>query len=301
MAMLAARGAGALKGAVPLDQPKRDAWTQDDETARLSARDRREEAQAGPLVPPGVTPLVLLHAFPLSSLMWGPFADNLPDVPIIEVDLPGAGLSPVVEPVSIRGAAVAVAATLRELGVSRAVVGGISMGGYVAMRLLVEAPGLFAGLALMSTRAGPDTPEQRAGRLATAREVLAQDSVDTLRPMASRLVSAESAAHQVGLVPQLETWIAEASPAGVAWAQEAMASRPDSLPELRASGVPAAVLAGEEDPFSRVEDAEEMVEAIGPGASLTVFAGVAHLAPLEAPAPVARTVREFYRRAVATR
>jgi pimeloyl-ACP methyl ester carboxylesterase len=296
MTVLAVRGAGALKGAPPLDAPERDSWTQDDETSRLSARERAAEAMAGPLVPAGTAPVVLLHAFPLSSQMWDPLAAALPDLPILEIDLPGAGFSPVVATATIRAGAIAVAATLRELGVGRAVVCGISMGGYVAMSLVSDFPDLMAGLVLISTKATPDTPEQRAGRLATAREVLKSGSVDALRPLASRLVSAESAAEQPGLVARVEKWIAEASPEGVAWAEEAMATRTDSTPMLRACGLPTVVLTGEDDQLSSVADAETIVDAIGAGASLTMVGGVGHLAPVEAAEAVAGAVREFYRR-----
>jgi pimeloyl-ACP methyl ester carboxylesterase len=167
------------------------------------------------------------------------------------------------------------------------------------MSLLKAAPELLAGLALLHTKATADTSEGRAQRLAVAREVLDTASVAALRPMARSLVSAESAAAQPGLVGQLERWIEEATPAGVAWAQEAMASRGDQTAVLAASGLPSLVVAGEADPFATVGDAEAMADAIGPSTNLVVMAGVAHLSPLEAPDALARTVREFYRRALA--
>ncbi|MDR2252507.1 MAG: alpha/beta hydrolase [Bifidobacteriaceae bacterium] len=267
MTVLAVRGAGSLKGSAPL-------------------------------VPASTTPLVLLHAFPLSSAMWVRVEAELPDLPILEIDLPGAGLSPTVEPVGIDSAARAVAASLGELGVTRAVIAGVSMGGYVAMSLLRQVPELFAGVALMHTKATVDTPEVRAGRLATAREVLRTGSVASLRPMASKLISAESAAADPGLAPQLERWILEATPAGVAWAAQAMAGRADSLAALRTFGTEALVVAGEADPFTSVAEAEEMMDALGWDAVFALFAGVGHLSPLEAPNALARTLRGFYRSAI---
>ncbi|MDR2454135.1 MAG: alpha/beta hydrolase [Bifidobacteriaceae bacterium] len=265
---------------------------------RLAVRGAGTLRGAAPPAPAEAVPLVLLHAYPLSSAMWGPLAAELPDLPILAVDLPGAGSSPTVEPVTIEAAAQAVAATLRELGVGRAIVGGCSMGGYVAMSLLRSAPELLAGLALMHTKAGADTAEARSQRLAVAREVADTGSVAALRPMARSLVSAASAAAQAGLVRRLERWIEESNPAGAAWAQRAMAARRDSSLVLAASGLPSLVVAGEVDPFATVAEAEAMADAIGPTAQLVVMADVAHLGPLEAPNPLSRLIREFYRRAL---
>lgn len=297
MTVLAVRAAGSLSGAAPLDPPEgRDPWAQNDETARLSAAERAREAAAGPLVPAEDVPLVLLHAFPLSSLMWEPLVRHLPKVPVLMVDLPGAGLSPSIDPVSIEGAALAVATSLEELGVQRAVIAGISMGGYVALQLMASRSDLISGVILMHTKATPDTPEAQTGRLATARTVLDTSSVQSLTPMAGKMISEASKVSQPELEGQLKRWILESTPDGVAWAEEAMATRPGYLDVLRASGLPATVIAGEEDPFSSVADAEAMADALGPGTNLVVISSVGHLSPLESPSMTARILREAYQR-----
>ncbi|MDR1394486.1 MAG: alpha/beta hydrolase [Bifidobacteriaceae bacterium] len=300
MTLLAVRGAGSLAGIEStLDKPSvPDRWAQDDETSPFPSAGRSGELADRPLVPPGTVPLVLLHAFPLSSVMWRGFSDDLPELPILEIDLPGAGLSPCIEPVTLTAAGLAVATSLQELGVTRAVVAGVSMGGYVAMRLLMDHPELTVGLALMHTKATADSDDSVRARLNVAREVMRTGSVGSLRPMAGRMISAESAQAQPGLVERVEGWIGEASPAGVAWAEEAMASRQDSMALLRAAGLPSMVVAGELDPFSSLTDSEAMVTALGPRANLVVLAGVGHLSPLETTHSMARTMREFYRRCI---
>ncbi|MDR2373089.1 MAG: alpha/beta hydrolase [Bifidobacteriaceae bacterium] len=298
MTVLALTAGGCLRGAVAANGPAHDSWAQDDETSRLSAAERARRAGAGPLIPPDVAPLVLLHAFPLSSQMWGPMVAQLPELPILMFDLPGAGASPIIEPPAVRTAALAVIESLRALGVSQAFVVGVSMGGYVAMSVLREAPDLLAGIILMHTKAVADDEAARAARLDVARRVLATGSVEELRPMASKMVSAVSQATQPDLVGMIERWIDQATPAGVAWAQEAMAGRPDSMMALRAAGLPTTIMAGAEDPFAPVSQAEAMAEAIGWHSSLVVISDVAHLSPLEASNVTARIVREAYRNAV---
>ncbi|MYZ39292.1 MULTISPECIES: alpha/beta hydrolase, partial [unclassified Streptomyces] len=73
-----------------------------------------------------------------------------------------------------------------------------------------------------------------------------------------------------------------ADPASVAWAQQAIAARPDSLDVLRATDVPALAVVGEEDELVAVEEARTMADAL-PRGRLVTLPGVGHLPPLEAP------------------
>ncbi|GMA30705.1 alpha/beta fold hydrolase [Litorihabitans aurantiacus] len=116
-------------------------------------------------------PLVLLHGFPFDASMWDEVVEDLVDdgVPTIALDAPGFGQSEVPdgEP-SLELAADAVAATLDELGVDRAVVAGLSMGGYIALALAARHASRLAGLALLDTKASADSEDARANRLRVA-------------------------------------------------------------------------------------------------------------------------------------
>ncbi len=119
--------------------------------------------------------LLLVHAFPLDARMWEPqlttFADALP---VVAPHLPGFGGSPAAgEAMTMDAAARRCLEALDEAGVDRAVVCGLSMGGYVTFALRNLAPERVIGLVLANTKAEADTPEaaswpSRAGR-ATAR------------------------------------------------------------------------------------------------------------------------------------
>jgi len=86
--------------------------------------------------------------------------------------------------------------------------------------------------------------------------------------------------------------VAAAPPASVAWAQRAMAARPDSFATLRSAAVPVLVVVGEEDTLSPPSDAEAMVEAL-PDARLVRVPRAGHLAALEAPEAFNDAVRDF--------
>lgn len=237
-------------------------------------------------------PLVLLHAFPLSSRMWDPVLPGLSRVArVLAVDLPGLGDSPLpagAEP-SLEAGAEGVVRVLDRLGLRRAVLAGVSMGGYVAMAVARRHPGRIAGLALIDTRAEADGEQARANRLRMAEAVLGPAGTRALAPMLDSLLGPTSHARRPALVDTVRDWLGAAPPAGVAWSQRAMAARPDSLPVLAGLRVPATVLVGEEDVLTPPEAARTMAGAM-PDAVLEVAPGAGHLTPLEAPEAVVRAL-----------
>lgn len=183
-------------------------------------------------------------------------------------------------------------------GWERAVIGGLSMGGYVAMAMLRVAPQKVAGLILIDTKASADDPARRATRLKVAQAAREGNSVQALaRTMPLTLLSAASRGSQPELLADLETRIRHANPEAVAWCQEAMASRPDSLTTLRSAGaLPALVLCGSDDEVTPLRDHEQMVAALrdaGGHPEFVVVQGAGHLAPMENSSAVNASLLEF--------
>ena len=108
------------------------------------------------------TPLVLLAPFPFDSRFFTPLRAALGDRRVLTPDPECTG-DPDLDILADQ-----VVAGLDAEGVDRAVVGGVSMGGYVALNLLRRHPQRLAGLVLIDTRATADTATARAGRLAVA-------------------------------------------------------------------------------------------------------------------------------------
>src|ERR1043165_6434444 len=105
-------------------------------------------------------PVVLLHAFPLNRMMWEPqIAALFGECRCIVPDLRGFGDSPKSGPYSMDVFADDVIALLDALQIDRAVVGGLSMGGYVAFNLFRRYRQRVRALLLADTRAGADTPD----------------------------------------------------------------------------------------------------------------------------------------------
>lgn len=241
--------------------------------------------------------IVLLHAFPLDSSIWdgvlAPLAAAGWDV--ATPDLRGFGGSrygpdgPDDEP-GLELMARDVLAMLDHLAVEAAVVAGVSMGGYVAMELLRQAPQRVTALALIDTKPGADPPEARQNRLRIAADVEATGDTAALADvMLPTLLGSTTRAARPEVVDRVRRLVESADPAGVAWAQRAMAVRPDSVATLASYARPALVVWGEQDVLSPRADQDAMLAAL-PDARLEVIRDAGHLAVLEAPDAVARAL-----------
>lgn len=246
------------------------------------------------------TPLVLLHAFPLSARMWDTQRELIPgpagdEARVITPDQRGFGAAELGgEAPSFDLVADDIARLLDAEGIERAVIGGLSMGGYVAMAFARRHPGRIAGLLLADTKATVDTEQLRANRERIAQAVLARNSVQILadEKLEESLLGPATMPELTAYVREL---IAEAPPQAVAWAQRAMAARPDSLDALAGLDVPAAVIVGEADTITPLAEAQLMAEALS-DAELTVIPSVGHLSSLEAPETFNSAVRGLLRR-----
>jgi 3-oxoadipate enol-lactonase len=230
--------------------------------------------------------LLLLHAFPLDAQMWGSLASG-PGV--VAPDLPGFGSAPGVDGgvLTMASAASAALASLDRAGVERAVVCGLSMGGYVAFEIWRRAPHRVAGLILANTRAEPDTPEARDARHALAARLRSEGNVLADDP--PPLLADDASPSRRELV---RGWIAAQDPSAIAAAALGMAERPDSRPDLPAIAVPTLVITSDRDRLIPQEVTAPMADAI-PGARLAVIEGAGHLSNVEQPEVFAGLVAGF--------
>lgn len=240
-------------------------------------------------------PVVLLHAFPLSSAMWTDQRDGLSDLArVITPDLRGFGSSPLGhDDPSLDHVADDVAAMLDALSLDSVVLGGLSMGGYAAMAFARRHPQRLRGLILADTKATADPPPARDKRERIAARLDAEGTVEALVDEVLPALCGPTTERERPLVMyRIRTLVEAASPRSAAWAQRAMAARPDSIDVLRTLVVPALVLRGDEDELSSQADAGAMVDAL-PDADLEVLAGSGHLSAVEVPDEFTDRVRAF--------
>lgn len=225
--------------------------------------------------------VVFLHAFPLRGSMWSAQLAALSGRTVLHPDFPGFGQQPPGEPSLDRFADVVLAA-MDVAGLRQATIVGLSMGGYVACRLVDRAPERIAALVLADTRSGRDDEATRKKRTDQARRVREEGLHWLPEALLPALLGETTRRTRPEVVSHVRASIASADPEGVARALEAMRERPDSTPLLANIAVPVLVLVGEEDTLTPPAEAQGIVDAVGDG-RLVVIPGAGHLSNLENP------------------
>lgn len=227
-----------------------------------------------------MTPLLLIPGLGSDEAMWRPVVERLADVAACTV-----------AETRLDASMAAIAARILAVAPPRFALAGISMGGYIALELMRQAPERVTRLALFDTSARPDTPEQTANRRAAV-AALDKASLETLGRLSLANLVAPDAADQVkdavvamGVRVGRDAYVRQ---------QAAVIARIDSRPHLAAIAVPTLVAVGERDILTPPALAEELSDGI-PGATLHVIPGSGHLPPIERPDETAALVCDWLR------
>jgi pimeloyl-ACP methyl ester carboxylesterase len=228
--------------------------------------------------------IVWLHAFPLSAAMWIPQLEMTPDGwRAIAPDLTGLGqTADHAGPPLIEDFARDVDTLMAALGVTSAVIAGLSMGGYAALALHRVAPARFAGLILADTKSTADTPQARAGREQMLNVVESRGADGVAEVMMPKLLGRTSHASRPDVTATVRGLINGNTATGIARAVKRLRDRPDSTPGLASITVPTLVIVGEEDVITPVDDSRALADGIA-GATLVVLPESGHLSNLETP------------------
>jgi pimeloyl-ACP methyl ester carboxylesterase len=229
-------------------------------------------------------PVIFIHAFPLNQRMWDDQVSRLRDhFRAISLDLRGFGGTDAPHgPYSIDEMAADVRGLMTALEIDRAVLVGLSMGGYIALAFFRNHPEAVRGLVLADTRAGADTQEARERRLSSAMKAEREGSRAIGEDMIPLLLGQTTIETRPSVVEKVRTMIEGNSPQGIAGAQRAMAERRDSSNMLSVIDVPVLIVVGSEDTLTPVAKAERMQNGIR-GALLRIIDDAGHLSNLEQP------------------
>ena len=243
-------------------------------------------------------PLLMVHGYPLDHTLWQPQFDGLSDIAqVIAPDLRGFGQSDAPEGAyTMDTHADDLAALLDVLKIERAVVCGLSMGGYIALAFWRKYASRVRALILVDTRAGADAPAARQARLDTAERVKQEGTAFVVEDMLPRLLAEVTRQSQPDVVEFARAMMLRQSPAGVVGALLGMAERPDSTPMLPTISVPTLAVFGDQDVITPAGTEGRSLAAAIPGAKLVVTPNAGHLSNLEQPEAFNATVHEFLAR-----
>lgn len=239
-------------------------------------------------------PVVLLHGFPLSLEIWRDVASLLEDAGrLVTPDLRGHGASEAPPgPYSMDALAEDVMGLADALGLRRFVLGGHSMGGYVAFRVAARWRERLAGLVLVATRAEADTQEGRARRQAAIDKIQREGGRAFVQEFVPGLLSEGTRLSRPDLVERLLEVASRVPDHVLVGCLAGMMERPDSSELLDHLDLPSLVVAGEQDAVVPLASSRAMAEAL-PRARLVVVRGAGHLPNAEAPEATAAALRTF--------
>ncbi|HKX12949.1 MAG TPA: alpha/beta hydrolase [bacterium] len=241
-------------------------------------------------------PLIFLHGFPFSSAMWSPQFEALPpEYRAIAYDLRGLGANdPGDGQYTVEGHVDDLLALMDHWKIPRAVLIGLSMGGYIALRALEREGDRFLAAVLADTRSETDSDPARWRRANQVKQVKAIGSLAFADVLLSSGFAPESFKTKPESVALIRKIIAHTKPLAIAGTLIALAARSDTTSALDKFKLPVLILVGEKDAITPVSAAQSMQRRIA-GSRLEIIPEAAHLSNLENPADFNRHLLEFLR------
>lgn len=240
------------------------------------------------------TPLILLHGFPLNRKMWEPQIDTLlQHCRLILPDLRGFGDSSWSgKALSIDEIADDVIQLMNSLSLDSAVIGGFSMGGYIALSIVDRYPTRVSGLILMDTHPKADNKQNLENRKRMAKVVEKKGTEAITKEMVKKLLTAHTLKDHPEIVQKVFDIMEQSTPTAIIQALQAMANRPDRSHVLPQFKKPALVLVGEKDEMSPPDLVKEMQSQL-PNSNLALIENAGHLANMERPDEVNQAIISF--------
>jgi len=237
-----------------------------------------EDVGSGPAI-------VLLHGFPLNRKMWDPQRDALISAGfrLITPDLRGFGESDAPEgSYTMSLLADDIVSLMDHLGVRQAVLGGMSMGGYVLFNLLERYRDRASAACFITTRSTVDDDSVKSGRLALLDTAEKYGAAVVAELSAPSLFADATAREKPELVRGLCEMMVSVDMRGVKGALMAMLERKDYTSLLGGFNLPSLVIGAEQDNTVRREDTRLLVEGL-PDCEMCMIPGAGHMANLEQP------------------
>lgn len=226
------------------------------------------------------TPLVLIHAFPTDQRLWKAQQKELKKYfRVITLDLWGFGQSQMTDgsAITMTDYADEVKQLLDKLQIQKAIIGGESMGGYIALAFLKKYPNEVKGLILSDTQTIADTKEIKAKREASAIEVL-QDGTDHLINGFIPKALSKNAPDKTKMF--LQNILTSQKAAALASALRGMALREDTSNILSTTSLPVLIITGDKDEVISPQQSKTMKQ-LAKNSRLVILTNAGHLSSLE--------------------
>ncbi len=247
--------------------------------------------------PTNATPVVFLHGFPFSHEMWKEqLRAASAEHRTIAYDLRGHGKSYVGEAqFTVEHHVDDLISLMNFWKIQKAVVVGLSMGGYITLRALERHPERFIAAVLCDTKSESDTNEGKLKRFENMKSVREHGSAVFAEAFAKIVFAPETFTTNPAAVSLIRNIIKATPPLSIAGTLLALASRTDTTSSLSKIKVPTLILVGEKDVTTPPENSQMMHASI-PGSELHIIPHAAHMSNLENPDVFNEHLMNFLRR-----
>lgn len=238
--------------------------------------------------------IVFIHGFPFDKSMWDEQGRLLSsDHFVVAFDLRGHGESDVGNGHYLVEFIVDDLIDIMDhLGLEKACICGLSIGGYTAMRALEREPARFSGVVLCNTKSAPDTNAAKVNRANQIKMILAGKKSQFAEEMARNLFAPESFEKNSRLVERITGIMKGTDEKALVGTLIALAARMDMTESISRIAVPALIITGDKDKVATIADAESMKSRI-PNSRFVLVHGAGHLSNLENPEEFNLAVMNF--------
>lgn len=239
-------------------------------------------------------PLIFIHGFPFNKWMWERQLLSIKEnYRLIAYDVRGHGETEAGSPAfSISQFGDDLVSLMDALHIEKAIVAGLSMGGYIALNALQKFPDRFAGLLLCDTQCGADSTEGKEKRKKTIDFIQRNGLTVYAQESLKNLFAPASLERKMNEVILIEETILRSKPDNICLTLQALADRKETCSTLQKIKIPVAILVGQEDKVTSPETAKKMHQSIN-GSSLHIIEEAGHLSNLENPEKFNELVLEF--------
>lgn len=226
--------------------------------------------------------VVFLHGFPFDKTMWQPQLQVLQDhYRVIALDVRGHGNSEAGDqPFSIELFADDLLTLLKTLEIEKAIVCGLSMGGYIALNAVTRFPERFKGLILCDTNCFADSPEGKEKRMKTIESLPKIGMKRYAAESVKNLFAAHSLENKPEVVRKIQEIIENTPETTIVKTLQALANRKETCEQLSKLNLPTMILVGEQDAITPLSAAEVMWDYIV-DSELFIVEQAGHIANLE--------------------
>ncbi|MGD0591022.1 MAG: alpha/beta fold hydrolase [Bacteroidota bacterium] len=227
-------------------------------------------------------PVVFIHGFPFSRKMWEPQMLELPnDILAIAYDVRGHGFSDVGDgQFTIELFVDDLIVLLDHLGIEKAVLCGLSMGGYIALRAIERHPNRIKGLLLCDTKSEPDTSDEKIKRANSIKTIKSAGVSAFAENFVKAVFWPKTFEKNPGAIEFIKELVRANSALGICGTLLALASRTDTTQSLSSIDIPTCIIVGEYDLLTPPSCAQRMHEAIA-GSELHILSNASHMSNLE--------------------